>query len=472
MKRIRRVAYLWASWVVLILGTGSSWNRDLGPLVVPEQYAGGQDSTASPTSAWWVELKDDTLVELIALAHAENLDLRTIDSQLEMSTARSFQSLSPALPMVGVDISRQQQPCRETGFALCDIVAAQSGEEAPERYSQGSLTLAASLGVDLWGEHRKNWRSARLEVAALEGDQQSLALVVANQVAQSWLDMRHGASLLALLEEQRQSTQALLDETVRRFERTEASSLDVLQQRQQLAALDAQVPIIQGRIDQAHRQLSVLLGGKMDGNLNPQSGLPEFSDPPSIGQPSDLIERRPDVKAAWNRYEAGLRREQSAIRATLPDLSLSAQTGRTSINILEAESERNWALGATVSIPLMTGGAAASGLMAARAETDALHRAAQQSVLEAMGEVESALAMVQGVEGQRTALDTQVQTARLAHTQAVQLYESGLTPYLSVLSTMSALQQAEVSRLQAQRDYLSIRISLSTALGNVPGANP
>ena len=206
--------------------------------------------------------------------------------------------------------------------------------------------------------------------------------------------------------------------------------------------------------------------------LKPPAGLPEFQRDMNVGRPSDLIERRPDVKAAWNRYEAGLRREQSAIRATLPDLALSAQTGRTSINILEAESERNWALGATVSIPLMTGGAAAAGLMAARAETDALHRAAQQSVLEAIVEVESSFAMVQGVEGQRTALDAQVEAARLAHMQAVKLYESGLTPYLSVLSTMSALQQAEVGRLQAQRDYLSIRISLSTALGNVPGANP
>ena len=374
--------------------------------------------------------------------------------------------------MVGVDIGRQQQPCRETGFALCDLVAAQSGEEAPERYSQGSVTLAASLGVDLWGEHRQNWRSGRLEVAALEGDQQSLALVVANQVAQNWLDMRHGASLLALLEAQRSSTQALLDETVRRFERTEATSLDVLQQRQQLAALNAQLPIIQGRIDQAHRQLNVLLGGQLEAGLKVPAGLPEFQRDLNVGRPSDLIEQRPDVQAAWNRYEAGLRREQSAIRATLPDLALSAQTGRTSINILEAESERNWALGATVSIPLMTGGAAAAGLMAARAETDALHRAAQQTVLEAIVEVEGSLALVQGVEGQRMALDAQVEAARLAHMQAVKLYESGLTPYLSVLSTMSALQQAEVGLLQAQRDYLSIRISLSTALGNVPGANP
>ena len=136
---------------------------------------------------------------LIEQAHDQNLDLQTIDSQLAMSNARAFQSLSPALPMVGVDIGRQQQPCRETGFALCDLVAAQSGEEAPERYSQGSVTLAASLGVDLWGEHRQNWRSGRLEVAALEGDQQSLALVVANQVAQNWLDMRHGASLFGLV---------------------------------------------------------------------------------------------------------------------------------------------------------------------------------------------------------------------------------------------------------------------------------
>ena len=190
----------------------------------------------------------------------------------------------------------------------------------------------------------------------------------------------------------------------------------------------------------------------------------------SLGIPTDLIERRPDVAAAWSRYEAARRREQAAWRATLPDVGVSAQTGRSSIDIIEAETERTWAVGANVSIPLMTGGAAASGLMAARAETDGLHLAAGQVLLEAVAEVESALATEQGIAGQRQALDAQVEAAQLAYDEAVRLYGSGLTSYLSVLSTMSALQQAELSRLQAHRDHLSARISLSTALGAVPGA--
>jgi multidrug efflux system outer membrane protein len=176
------------------------------------------------------------------------------------------------------------------------------------------------------------------------------------------------------------------------------------------------------------------------------------------------------VAAAWSRYQAAQRREQAAWRSTLPDLSLSAQTGQTSIQVIDSESERTWAVGASLSIPLVTGGAATAGLLATRAETDSLLLAAQQSLLVAVSEVETRLALLHGVNGQRAALDAQVEAAGLAHAEAVKLYSTGLTPYLSVLSTMSALQQAELSRLQAHRDHLTARISLSSALGAVPGA--
>jgi NodT family efflux transporter outer membrane factor (OMF) lipoprotein len=455
---------------LLVVSTAAGPGRKHSAPAAPEQFVGASEVTAVSSVRWWTEIRDKTLSRLIEQALDRNLDLRTIDSQLSMSRAMTHQAIAPVLPMVGIEIGQQLQPCTVTGFSMCNVVAAQAGVDPPDSFTQGSAALAASLGLDVWGEQIQTWRSARLEYAALEGDQQALALIVASQVGQAWLDIRHTESIIELISEQRDSTQALLDDTVTRFARSEATALDVLQQRQQLAALDAQLPIIRSQQERSMRQLAVLLGGDESTMPEPQAGLPELSNKPGLGSPQDLIQRRPDVAAAWSRYEAARRRESAAWRATLPDLAVSAQTGLTTIDIVEAESERTWAVGASISIPLMTGGAATAGLLAARAESDALHLAAQQVLLEAVAEVETGLALVQGVQGQREALNAQTQAAELAHTEAVKLYSAGLTPYLSVLSTMSALQQAQLSRLQAHRDHLSARISLSTALGATPGA--
>ena len=148
---------------LLVVSTAAGPGRKHSAPAAPEQFVGASEVTAVSSVRWWTEIRDKTLSRLIEQALDRNLDLRTIDSQLSMSRAMTHQAIAPVLPMVGIEIGQQLQPCTVTGFSMCNVVAAQAGVDPPDSFTQGSAALAASLGLDVWGEQIQTWRSARLE---------------------------------------------------------------------------------------------------------------------------------------------------------------------------------------------------------------------------------------------------------------------------------------------------------------------
>ena len=431
-------------------------------LVVPVD-SWSVEGTESQTGTWWQGFDDAGLNAVIDTALAENLDLEAAGRRADQAHHLARQSAAPLLPSVSFDYSNGLQSCDSISFNLCADPTNPTAE-TPDTYTSGQYGLNARWSVDVWGRSVSTANAGRLEALAADGDQQALALLVSTRTAEAWFDVGRAHRQLAIVEEQLQRNENLLSIVQLRHQRSEASTLDLLSQQQQVAATAAQLPTARAALTLAQQQLAVLLG--QTPNQTFAGGLPDVGGLPTLGAPDDLLATRPDLRAASARVDATLARERATEKALLPTVGLSAGYNRQFLTVDDETNDLDvWNAGVSLSVPLFAGGSNVSGIGAARANTDAVTLGANQDILSAIGEVEGALVRDQQALARLDATQVQLAAATLAFSEAKRLYAEGLSSYLELLNALSALQNAQLSELSAHRDQLSARVSLHAALG-------
>ncbi|MCP4805318.1 MAG: TolC family protein [Proteobacteria bacterium] len=433
-------------------------------VVVPvQEFSETTAGTASPS--WWTDFGDATLSSLVDQALEQNLDLVAGDHRVRSANARSWQAAGPALPYANLTASRALTPCETAQFNLCEPIALVEGEDTPDAYTVQSWALNAGVNVDVFGATTNSALATRLEAQAAEGDVAALELVVSTRVASTWFLVTSAREQLAITQEQVALQEDLLAISELQLERGLATGLDVLQQRQAVAQVNAGLPSAEAGVRNAELALALLLNDDVVAADFPAGGLPELPPTPPTGTPEDLL-TRPDVAASVKRLEAARRREKSAARSALPTLGLSASTGEQTTFILDEETTtETWSLAAGVTVPILNGGLHATNTMASRAETDAARASAQQALLTAIQEVETALANEDALVDQVAASALLLDAAELAYTQAVERYSAGDVPYIQVAAAANSLYAARLSDLSARRAQLDARLALHSALG-------
>lgn len=186
---------------------------------------------------------------------------------------------------------------------------------------------------------------------------------------------------------------------------------------------------------------------------------------PPTGSPEDLLYNRPDVVAVVERLDAAWYSRRSADRAFLPTLGLSANAGWQYFRQDELTSTDIWGIGASASVPLFNGGRNLAASRSARAGERATSLQVEQAVRQAVQEVDDALLFEKQAAAELAARQRQIEAARGAYDAARDRYIQGLVNLTTMLQTLTALQNAELSLIQSQRTVLSARIALHDALG-------
>jgi outer membrane protein TolC len=326
--------------------------------------------------------------------------------------------------------------------------------------------LGLSWQPDIWGGQILAWRAGRFDADAAGGDRDAAALSVGTAIASTWYDLVATQAQLHLLEDQRTLVADLLALSEARYAGGELSGLDVLQQRQQLAATEAQLPSVRAARFQLERAVLVLVG-QPDPTQLPAlpSALPDVPPTPPTGVPADLVENRPDLRAAMARYASSEASARSALRGFLPTVGISAQGGRQYFVTDETSEIDTWSVAGTVSVPLWQARGAHAGLQTSRAAQTAASHALSKAALAAVQEVEGALVVEREYRLQVEATQRQLDAATAAFEQSREYYLQGLITYPQVLSALQADQQARIALLSARRALLDARISLHEALG-------
>ncbi len=425
---------------------------------LPDSYAEGTMS-GPITDRWWEDFNDGKLSELITRALSDNLDLKRSWARLDQAHAIADQASSSWWPQITADAGASK-----TRINVPKMSPAEGS--TPQRTTNYDFGVGASYEVDLWGRIASLDRAADYDLKATRMDLESMAMSIAAQVTEVWVALIEQSSKRTLLQSQLKTNETYLDLVELRFGRGLASSLDVYQQRQQLASLRARMPLIESQIRVLKHQLNILLGKSPESGIGPiLSLLPELWPQPQTGIPAELLTRRPDVQAAKMRVSSADERVGAAIADRFPALRLSAGTGYTAGSLSELFDNWIWNIAGSVSATVWDGHRKNREVKRTKSVLEEQVALYEKTFLTALKEVEDALIQEEKQRIYVEKLGIQRELAQKTLTEARQRYINGLGNYLPVLTALQTHQETESSLLTAQKQLVSYRIQLCRALG-------
>lgn len=432
---------------------------------LPTAYSIGASGEVSD-QPWWLSFDEESLTAVMEEGLTANYDLQVANDRVLQAAAVPLGTLSPILPRLTIDSNISVAPTDTLGFQFGGIGGGGQPADMPDLFYNASALLNGSLELDLFGKTIVSYQAARNDLLAGKADRDGVILNLANLIASAWFDVVLQQQRLEVLQSQITTNERVLEVVDLRFERGEASGVEVLQQRQQLQATLALVPQTKALLATAEQRLAVLLGRAPTQTVQGiPSSLPELPAPPNLGTPNDLLEHRPDLRANQARLDAAWQRRMSSERAFLPTLRATGNAGWQFFDAGEFRETFAWGIGGSLSIPIFNAGQNISTLRQNKAVERQAGGTLSQSMITAMQEVESASAQERQQVDRVLALDAQREAAQQAFEASARRYVDGLIDYLNVLSSLTAKQNAELSLLSAQRDLLSFRLQLHQALG-------
>ena len=198
------------------------------------------------------------------------------------------------------------------------------------------LGLAADYEVDLWGRIRSDVEAERYLAGASYTDYQTAALSLSAEITRIWFQLNEAHSQIVLIRNQIESNRKIVDLFKTRFRSGQIRTADILRKQQLLEATREQLIVTESRAEVLAHQLAVLLGTPPQRTRNLTYHAPEELPPlPETGIPAELVQRRPDVRTAFNQLKAADSRVAAAISDQYPRLTLSASLYTTDDDAVE-----------------------------------------------------------------------------------------------------------------------------------------
>jgi len=426
--------------------------RDLPEAVLPATF-GGASGTAAAPARWWTAFDSPELNALVEEALGKSLTLQSAWDRLDQARATARARGAEDYPSL-------------TGSAGTARSVNKTRGAAPAHAGDFSVGLSASYEADLWGRVRSAREAAQLDVAATEQDLHAAAMTLTAELAGAWCQLIEQRARLKLLDAQIKTSQDHLDMVTLKFNRGQTGITDVLQQRQQLEATQGLKVRVESDAAVTQQRIAVLLG-RAPGKFSTPDGaaLPALPPLPASGVPGALIQRRPDVRAAWLRVRSADQRTAAAVADRFPKLSLSAnaETGAGRADDLF----ENWMarIAANLTAPLLDGGRRRAEVDRARAVASAAFHGYGQTVLNALADVEKSLSREAHQQRYVHSLKKQVDLSRQSSDQTRDNYTKGAADFTRFLTTLIAHYQLEQGLVQANAQLIRYRIDLYRALG-------
>jgi outer membrane protein, multidrug efflux system len=398
---------------------------------------------------------------LVEEAVESNLDLRIAAARVRESRA--------ALRISGAD----RYPTLVAGAAggwRQDELLAERLARTPERGEFYELGFDASWEADVFGGLRAATDASRTDLLAAQYAHADLLVTLLAELGRNYLELRGTQARLALAYKHIALQQEALELLRVRVRAGLAAELDATRAETDLASIRAVVPEFEARIRANQHRLAVLLGREpiaLATRLDAAEPVPPVPPDVPIGFPSDLLERRPDVREAQARV-AGAAAGVGAARADLfPRFFLSGAWLRTAeeLGSFSLGPASSYGLGPVVTLPIFNAGRIRANIAVQDARLEQALLGYELTLLRSLAEVESALAAY-GRERERHAeLERAAGSAALAETLAVELHAQGLADYFAVIDARRLLYARE-DELTASTADLAVKL---VALYKTPG---
>jgi NodT family efflux transporter outer membrane factor (OMF) lipoprotein len=332
------------------------------------------------------------------------------------------------------------------------------------------LGFDMSWELDLFGKARRSAEAATADTEALEWSLRDTWVSLAAEIAESYFQLRAAqqrvAVRLAQTTRERRGVELIRAKAASRL----ATSLDIQQEQSQLAFSEAQLPPLQAEVQIHMHALGVLLGQTPESLMVEMAaeGLP-MAEPPAIpaGLPSELLQRRPDLRAAERRLAEASAKTGEATADLYPRITLTASPALISTalsNLLSSGSE-NASLGASLGWNLFDAGKRRAALRQANESERQSLLSYQKAVLVALQEVEDALSQLAAESAETSNLEQSYSAAQRAEAIADAQYRAGIAPLTTVLSAEATQLDAQDRLIVARADDSKDAVALYKALG-------
>jgi outer membrane protein, multidrug efflux system len=427
--------------------------EDVGA-AIPEHWRANSESP-QPAPGNWVETFDDPgLSALVNSALAENYELKAAAARVKAAVAQARIEGAARWPQLFLVPGYQHAQIRNAGFGSA-------------RFSVFEAIFSLSWELDVWGRINDLKTAAIREADATAADFHGARLSLAARVAQGYFELAE-ARLQAAVAEQSVKDRGIIVDLVRgRFARGLTKALDVRLALTDLATAEAELTQSRNRIQIITRGLEVLLGRYPAGVLPETYELPE--PPPSMpaGLPSELLERRPDLVAAFDRLRSADSRLQGTRKLLLPRVALTAAGGMRSTALTDLVDPRALAWNVIIGLaqPVFTGGRIQGEIQLNKAQAEQALNLYKDAALNAFREVEQVLAADEWLREEEKALRKAVEQTEASRKLAVYSYQLGYIEILTLLDSYRSTLIAQSAHLSVKRQLLSNRINLFLALG-------
>ncbi|MDD1620518.1 MAG: efflux transporter outer membrane subunit [Methylococcaceae bacterium] len=412
--------------------------------------------------SWWKSFNDPQLIALVDQALHHNYDLKAARANLAEARALYLESGLNLLPTVTSHANYTEQK-RSTG-------SMNNRNFVPRELKLYNLGFDASWELDFFGRVRRNVEASNDEVEAQEASLRDVSVSLISEVARNYFELRGLQNQLAVAR-QNVENQAQTQELTRvRAENGRGTELDTSRALAQLESTRAEIPLLETAVARAIHRLGVLTGqlpAALTDTLSQASPLPKAPDTLQIGNPGDLLKRRPDIRIAERNLAAATARIGVATADLFPKVTFvgSISLEASTLSGLVAPGGDAYSVGPKISWAAFDLGRVYARIKAADARAEASLANYEQTVLNALEETENALVNYNQERTRRALLANAAQASEKARELAQLRYREGIADFLTVLDSEARLLQDQNQLAQSETATATALTAVYKALG-------
>ncbi|KPC56153.1 Outer membrane efflux protein [Pseudomonas amygdali pv. morsprunorum] len=431
------------------------------PVTAPAQLAStaqGNYDRSKVDTVWWQQFEDPTLNKLVARSLDGNRDLRVAFARLKAARAIRDDVANDAMPVItsraSSDLGKGQQP----GVTERRVNS--------ERYDLG---LDMAWEVDLFGRIQRQLEASNADQEAAEANLYQLQVTLIAEVVDAYGQLRGAQLREAIARDNLKNQQSSQDVTTQLRDAGVGNELDVVRAEARLAAVEATVPQLQAEQVRQRNRIATLLGERPENlsvDLSP-SKLPAIAKALPIGDPTQVLRNRPDIRAAERQLAASTARIGVATADLFPRVSLSGFLGFTAGrgSQIGSSAAKAWSLGPSITWAAFDLGSVRAQIRSADANAEGALANYEQQVLLALEESENAFSDYDKRQQRLVSLMRQSDASRSAARLASVQYREGTADFLVLLDAERERLAAEDSQAQAEIELYRGIVAIYKALG-------
>ena len=442
-------------------------------MAVPASYLESPTGGETNLDHWWQGFGDAQLTGLVERALTANLDIEMATARIREARALERVAGAGASPQVAAQASVNRQRISENAIPLPPGAGSGSGVGIfglpGEEFTTFRAGFDASWELDLFGRNRREREAAEARTGSAVWSRRDAQVSVAAEVAAAYLRLRTYQARQANAEAELARLQRFEQLVDARARGGLVTGQDLEQQKSERAAAAAAVPVLEAQARAEIHALGVLAGQSPDAlaaELAPAAGLPSTPVVPA-GLPSELLRRRPDVRAAERDLAAATADIGVAVADLYPRFSLTAAPAMvsTALGSLLEWGSHSFSAGAALDWPIFDGGRRKANIEVQNARKEQAMIAYRRTVLVGLQDVEDSLSQLAGDLQKLAELEQ-------AYAKASRAEEIARTRYRGGLVTLSDVLVAQARRLSLEEQVIDTKgaiardtVALVKALG-------